>query len=167
MQRDVLIIGSAIAAAIIIGSLLFFFAAPEPALAPVGEEQGVTVAVIDEGTHAALDERKNFRIMDGEQLAAVWAHAYGDNAPPMPRIDFTRHEVLAVFDGERPTGGYAVLVSKVIDEPDARTVVITRLEPGEGCVTTQALTTPFQLVRVPRSDKEIEREEEVVEVPCE
>lgn len=167
MQRDVLIIGIACVAAIVVGAILFFFAPAKPALAPAGSATEVPIAVLKEGASAAeMTERKNYRVQDRQQLAAVWAFAYGAEAPPLPSIDFDRHEVLAVFDGQQPTGGYAVMVSKVVDEPDARAVTVTHLAPGEGCVTTQALTNPFQIVRVPRSEKDIERQDQTLEVSC-
>jgi hypothetical protein len=68
--------------------------------------------------------------------------------------------VLAVFEGERPSGGYDISVVSVMDNGDG-TLAITILheEPGAACMTTSVITSPYELVVVPKSDSRLVRED--------
>lgn len=74
--------------------------------------------------------------------------------PDAPDVDFTNEMVVAVFLGERATGGYGIKVTKVERIGRATYVHYTTFSRGGGGggggVTTQALTQPHHLVKVPR-----------------
>ncbi len=162
MHRDSTLIFLGLLLALIAGALLMF-SFKEGALAP-GPASGFTV--IDQGTNAAMiEKRDNYRIKSADELDALWVMVYGTAGPEVPQIDFSREELLAVFDGTRPSGGYAVAVDSVVDEPGKRTVTIRHTVPGEGCVTTQAITSPYALVRVAKAVVPLSRTdvEEVIE----
>jgi len=64
-------------------------------------------------------------------------------------IDFTASSVVALSMGTQPHGGYAVGVSRV-EEYEARVVVeVVLTTPGETCVTTEAISHPFEFAEVP------------------
>ena len=57
--------------------------------------------------------------------------------------------------GTQPTGGYAIAIDRVIETPNTIDVQVVRTSPGPRCGTTAALTSPVDIVRVARSDKEV------------
>ncbi|THF88255.1 protease complex subunit PrcB family protein [Deinococcus sp. KSM4-11] len=57
--------------------------------------------------------------------------------------------VIGVFLGQRPTGGYSVRVLSVSKADNVLTVRVQVHAPGPGAITTQALTSPWTLIRVP------------------
>ena len=65
-----------------------------------------------------------------------------------PAVDFASKMVIAVFDQERPTGGYSIEVEEVRTGDDATNVFAKRTWPGRGCTVTQAFTQPFHIVVV-------------------
>jgi hypothetical protein len=163
MHRDSAVIFLGLLVALVAGALLMF-SFKEGALAPVMGGSGLSV--IGQGPNAAMMERReNLRVKNADELAALWVMAYGTAGPELPRIDFAREEVLAAFDGTHPSGGYAVAIESVVDEPGKRTVTIRRTSPGENCVTASVTTSPFSIVRVAKSALPITRTEieEVVE----
>ena len=91
--------------------------------------------------------------------------AYGDTST-LPRVDFTQNYVIAVFAGEKASGGHDIEVADIEDTESKRKVSIALTRPGAGCIATQALTRPFQIVVVPASDLELAREEAEIEVAC-
>ncbi len=166
-------------AAIAVGSGLYFYGPSELRQSPgvtggeasaLSAEETVIVpfTVLSEGMSAVdVSERKNYAVYNETEFARLWRMAYGPDATDMPGVDFDKDYVVGVFAGEKPTGGYAIEVSGIEDANTVRTVSVTISRPAEGCVATQALTSPFQFVAVPASDRDHARAEEEVEVGCE
>jgi len=76
--------------------------------------------------------------------------------PPLPAVDFSTDDVLFVSLGRRSSGGHDIRIDSVV-RYQARTVVyLTRTSPGPTCMTTQALTAPVHVVRLPRLVRPLE-----------
>jgi len=150
--------------AIIVGVVIFV---ASPVAAPTGPSAKAMIQVIGEGSTAAvMTEKKNYHVTNYAQLADVWRLAYGPGSPGIPDVDFATENVIAVFDGQKSSGGYDVDVTEVVDQGGTRTITIVHTAPGPGCITTDALTSPFQLVVVPKSDDKISRVDTDVTVAC-
>ena len=69
-------------------------------------------------------------------------------------IDFDRYGVLYLEMGQKPTGGYSIdfipSLSRVIDKQAF--INISWNTPGEGVFLTQAVTSPFILIKICRAD---------------
>ncbi len=162
MNRDSGIIFAICVLAILVGGILYLGATPDSK--PTEE---VSFSVLSAGAAAVnMQEQKNYRVLDEPHFVEVWELAHGTETP-MPSVDFATHEVLAVFDGERTSGGYEVAVEQILDVGTVREVNIVRTAPGASCITTQALTSPFQMVVVPKTDNRIDRKEVSATVACE
>lgn len=166
-------------AAILIGAALYVYGPSELRETPILEEteasaiganavlEDVSFEVLAEGVNSAsISERKNYAVYTEADFARLWGMAYGDDAPALPEIDFNRMYVIGVFAGEQSSGGHGINVSRVTDEGGTRTIAITLTAPGAGCVTTQALTSPFQLITVPTSSATLARTEQTVTTAC-
>lgn len=162
-MRDALIIAAACVVAILLGAGLYFLDQhPEAASAIPGSYR-----VLASGQQSgSVSERTNYRIRSAEEFNELWAMIYGPGAPIAPAVDFANEEVLAVFDGTHSSGGYDVAVDGVKDEGLTRTISITRTQPGESCVTLAAITSPFELVAVSRSEAQLARDERLVTNDC-
>jgi len=71
----------------------------------------------------------------------------------IPKIDYKKQSLLALFIGVKSTGGYAISVDHIQESPNKITVYIKEQIP-EG-MTTMAITSPFCFVLIDKSDKEI------------
>ena len=72
---------------------------------------------------------------------------------PAPRpFQPAREQAVAVFLGERRTGGYAVSIESAAPQDGRLVVTYRESTPPRGTMVTQALTSPWALVVVPRSD---------------
>lgn len=93
---------------------------------------------------------KRLVVRDAAAWAEVWAEAHAGRtpAPPRPAVDFPREAVIVAAMGERPHGGHAIAVAEVRAEDGGATVRVESVSPGAGCMTTQALQRPLDLVRV-------------------
>lgn len=177
-MRHILIVLFMCVAAIAIGTVLYVFGPKElqesaaldasgAAALSSGPLEDISFAVLAEGQNAArVTERKNYAVYDEAEYARLWQMAYGDDAPPMPEVDFAREYVIGVFAGVKPSGGYDISITQVADSSTERTVAIALSSPGEGCMTSQVFTSPFELVRVPAADLEIVKEETQRSTAC-
>jgi hypothetical protein len=100
--------------------------------------------------------RQPERLVIRDQAAWVdaWASIWPAFAPipAPPNVDFSREMIVFVALGQRPTGGYAILVDSAGTNAEGVTVWIGTTSPGAQCVNTQAFTQPVDIARLPRID---------------
>lgn len=70
-------------------------------------------------------------------------------------IQFNKEMALAVFMGKKMTGGYSIEISSIIEKPDKLIVAVQMISPGKNCFVIQAITYPYLVVTVPKTNKEI------------
>jgi hypothetical protein len=63
--------------------------------------------------------------------------------------------VLLAAMGPRPTGGYRVIIDRVLPRSEALEAFVRHISPGQRCGTTQAVTSPVDIVRVPATTKPV------------
>jgi hypothetical protein len=63
-------------------------------------------------------------------------------------MDFSNEIVVAVFLGEKPTGGHAIEITRMERSDDRLLVSFIERRPQPGGVVTQAFTQPFHIVKV-------------------
>lgn len=140
---------------------------PDPEAQPEAAQQ-VAFDVRAQGDHPATDVGPNavgVRIIESaDDFARAHRALVGGEAPA---IDFDDAVVLALYMGRQPTGGYGIEVESVTRTESALVVDVVSVEPGPGCVTTQAVTRPYQVVRVPVEEgKPIDVERRTVQRDC-
>lgn len=163
-MRDTIIIGVACLIAIAVGAWLFLAGDEGSLSAPEGPVVFMTVA---EGEYSgSVTERTNYRIKSQDELFELWLMVYGTDSPPMPAVDFTKYEVLAIFDGTHSSGGYDVELAAIEDTALSRHVSIVRVVPDEECMTTTALSSPFLLAAAPKTALALSREETTKVASC-
>ena len=83
---------------------------------------------------------------------AAWSKLWRSlSAAPAPAIDFKRSQVVAVFLGARPTGGYSVEFAEIQSLPDALIVRWRERSPEAGQSAPPGATSPYALKLTPRT----------------
>jgi hypothetical protein len=125
-------------------------AVPMAAVATVNSAVGARPSATPlEGSQSAIGEPRELVIKDKDVWQALWKEhmARMPNAPPAPNIDFEHHDVIAIFAGQRPTGGYRIMIDDVStttwNGEAARVVRYHISSPPAGVITTQVITTPY------------------------
>jgi hypothetical protein len=122
-------------------------------------EKSPGVAVVKEwsGAYSAQETAKRVVVKDQKGWEEVWAGMNGNITPKpeTPKIDFTRQMVLAVFMGTRNTGGYSVKITGIESNGKLK-VKVKESSPPPGGMVTEALTAPYHVVVVAKSDKPVE-----------
>lgn len=123
-----------------------------------GAGDKITFETVDRGAHSGVQEAGATIIHTTEEFARVWAalHRGRRPVPTLPDVDFEREMVAAVFQGQQPTGGYAVAVERIEQLEDRVVIQVTATAPQPDDLVTMALTSPYHLVRFPRQDVPLE-----------
>lgn len=114
------------------------------------EEKEVAFETIRNGVYSAWPERKMYVITNSTE----WDVLKRD-LNYLRTIDFGKDMLVAVFLGERSSGGYGIEVSRIIETQDAVEVTVIEASPGSGCPVTLALTQPYHIVKIRKTDKRV------------
>lgn len=124
----------------------------------------VTPVVLDAGPNSARTSPYLAAAYNEAQMRAVWGSHRPGTSPPF--VDFDKETVVAVFLGTRATGGFTVVIEKATRDGDDLVVNWLEGRPGATCVVTQALTSPYVIVRVPKVTGTVRFESRVTTYEC-
>jgi hypothetical protein len=175
-MRDLLLIAGITIIAIVIGTLLFFFGPTSlqsdmiSSLSTTQQVGTTTVpfTLLEKGTDAiSITNQTNYRITSRSDFAALWGLIYGDkNPPPLPGIDFTKYEVLGLFDGSRSTKGFTIALTSVLDGNGIRLITINHQSQQSACAKVPGNISPFELVQVPVTTNILKHKDIFITTDC-
>ncbi len=175
-MRDIYIIGGITLAAVVIGTTLFLFGPASlqsdvnAALnsAQTGGTSTVPFTPLESGNSAlGVSVRTNYRISSRNDLDALWPLLYGEkDAPPIPQIDFSKYEILTLFDGSHSTTGHGIAVASITDANAVRTVVVTHIVPDGDCSVGTSSNSPFIVIRVPKTTFQLAHQDVTASSTC-
>ena len=94
------------------------------------------------------NEAAAFKIETQAQWVELWSthqsNVFPTTAPPT--FPFEGQMLIAVFDREQPTGGFAIEIQALRSENTAVIIEAVRSIPGPNCGVTLSLTRPFHIV---------------------
>ena len=91
----------------------------------------------------------NLAVSDDKAWAELWHRL---SKEPLPRVDFTKLEVVGILLGARPTGGYAAQIVSAGPRGGALEVEFRETVPPPGQSPPEGETSPYALRVVSRSD---------------
>jgi PrcB C-terminal len=115
---------------------------------------------IDRGQNSQIDMAKQASAHNAEEWSKLWTAHAGSRS--RPSVDFTKELVAAVFLGSRPSAGYSVDIVRARQDGAALIVTYKETRPSPDSVAAQVLTSPYQIVAVPKgstTDVKFERVE--------
>ncbi|MCX5796895.1 MAG: protease complex subunit PrcB family protein [Elusimicrobia bacterium] len=117
--------------------------APQPQAIGPGAWSGLYGGV-EEGT---------LTISDAKSWADLWGRL---SRKPAPRLDFSRQQVVGVFLGPQPTGGFRVEISSAVTaSPTAVVVSYRALSPAADRTPPEGATAPYALRAIERTDRPV------------
>lgn len=113
---------------------------------------------IAQGAYSEYQTANEMVIDNPEEWASVWQqHASGIiPPPPIPKVDFTDYQIVAVFMGEKHTGGYSVEIltveteSSETDDPTSVVIQVNYRQPQPGDIVQEVITHPHHIIRIPQ-----------------
>lgn len=120
------------------------------------QEQELKIEQTFEGTQSGVNQAKNVVVNKKEDWENLWKeiHSMTLPLPPLPEIDFTKNTVLATFLGQKPTGGYTIVIPKIVKKDKEIIVTLESKEPPKEAMAIQVITAPYYVVVVPKIEDE-------------
>ena len=100
-------------------------------------------------------------VRDARQLVVRapedWEQLWQEHAPrqPIPKVDFGERMVVGLFLGTRPTSGFAVRVTRARLAGQDLVIEYAERRPSANAMVMPVITSPFQLVSLPKRAGEI------------
>lgn len=113
-------------------------------------------SVIEQGSAAMTSEGYTFAVANNQNdLSSLYAmiHAHRLPQPEPPSVDWSRHLVVFVAAGWKPSAGYRVDISKIEQREQALKVFVVLTEPPSGSIVATVMTQPYTLAVVEKSAK--------------
>ncbi len=130
-----------------------FIAAIASAQLKTGLDAVVNFSTYQEGQNSRITREGQTILQTEGDFQRYWAQLTGRPAHEAPRdIDWNTHHLIAINLGLRPTGGYRVTV-RSINRVHANDLVVAWVEhqPARDAMVVQMQTSPFVIIRVPRT----------------
>ncbi len=121
----------------------------------VAADNQVMFRILSQGQSSGLAQQKFLTLRSLTEFAELWTIHSQTSPAAMPKINFKRQMVIAVFMGEQHTGGYAIRVENIIESGETLQVEVALSKPRPGTRRVMMITQPNMIVVLPRSDKKI------------
>jgi len=117
------------------------------------DEKKLPMETILDGTYCSIEAKREILLNSNEDYQKLMIEVYSnlDQLPRIPVVDFTKYSVVAVFIGNRSNGGFMVSIDSITEGKNL-TVNVTETTPGKDCMVTDAITRPFSLVKIPKTE---------------
>ncbi len=156
-MKDIFILtGIALVAFAVAGVFFMFGMGQQHTHAPVSENIPYSKNIsqlphmIAQGTKAPINTRINYLINSRSKLKQLWSLIYESNAVPIPSIDFSKYNVAAVFAGIKPTVGYSIMITSILDTAKKQIAIVTITHPGPSCTVGPPKTSPYEIALIPK-----------------
>ena len=106
--------------------------------------------VLYQSNYQGRDSEENVVLHNQEDLNALFKSVGNDE---IPKVDFSKNQVVALFLGTKNTGGYSITIDRV-EVDGAKLIVYKKEEHSKEGTVTMALTNPFIIAEI-YSKKEI------------
>lgn len=112
---------------------------------------------VEQGANSGILQKEQAVIKTQQEWQALWdrVHSLEEPKPVLPVIDFENEMAVAVFMGQRNTGGYSVEIMEITEEYSGLKVYYKESLSLPGGIVTQALTAPYHIVKLNRTDKPV------------
>ena len=114
------------------------------------EEVIVNYEVIQQGTYSGKKDTVAQVITTQQDWEQLWKQHVSVLVPqpPVPEIDFETEVVVAIFAGEKKSGGYATVIKKVSAELNDVVVRYKLTDPQPNSFTIQVITQPYVMLKM-------------------
>ena len=125
------------------------------------DAEEISFEEVERGSYGDV-ANQNLVIRQESQFNEFWEslHQSKTPIPELPEVDFNNQMVIAATMETQPSGGFSIEITQVRLKSGILGVQILSTKPGDGCITTAALTTPYHLIKVDKRSEEVEFLEE-------
>jgi hypothetical protein len=121
----------------------------------VAEKTGISFTELLSGNHSNIRTEKSLVIKEPSSFQEILNSINKTREPniKIPEINFKKEMLLALFMGERNTGGHSIRIDSISSNEKEVFVYVKELTP-QG-MATMVITHPFYLAKIKKTDKQI------------
>jgi len=119
------------------------------------DREDINFQTIEKGFTSGWKTRDYLIIKDSNTWNTIW-NKVKVVPTALPSVDFSDEMVIAVFMGEKNTGGFEIKIKKIIETETKIIVEVKEEIPEPDSPVLQVLTQPFHIVKTKFSNKTIE-----------
>ncbi|MBE99773.1 protease complex subunit PrcB family protein [Flavobacterium coralii] len=123
-----------------------------------GTNAGQNFVILHESGYGGRETESHEVIRSQQDLDALFKELNHNSMT----VDFSKYNVVAVFMGQKRSGGYSITVEKVVVDGNTAQVLVKNTLPEQGAMVTMALTAPYCMAAIPKTDKVIVKENPVL-----
>lgn len=97
--------------------------------------------------NSQIQEARTTTVTTAEAWETLWSEHMGTDSE-RPEVDFAKEAVVAVFLGQKPTGGYSATIQSVRLSDKTLQVTYTEKSPSPESITTQVISYPSHIVKI-------------------
>ena len=107
------------------------------------------------GSHNNITKEDNLIIRSQAELEKIYTTINKTRRPgySVPKIDFSKEIVIALFMGSKTSGGYSIKIDHIDFKPEETLVNIIKSKPSG--MATSVMTQPFYIAKIPKMAKKI------------
>jgi uncharacterized protein (DUF885 family) len=114
-------------------------------------QRTVDFSVLATGYNSRYEGARSVSLITNQNdWASAWALIGRGSSGPMPEVNFNTRAVTIVYQGRKNTGGYGTSITEIKREGTTLIVRVNEQTPKPGEIVTDALTSPFVAVSIPR-----------------
>lgn len=115
--------------------------------------QAGDVELIAADSMSNVDEARTAVASTEAEWSVLWkSHAF---EKPLPKVDFAKRRIVAVFLGTRPSAGYQVEIVGIKTEGNTVVVEWAEARPKPGLLLAQVLTSPAVIASIPKTAADV------------
>jgi hypothetical protein len=118
-------------------------------------ESDLGFETISKGVFCGYTHEAYLVVRNENEWVNLWNKVKSVQATEPPEVDFSSYMVIAVFMGQKPTGGHSIEIVKVVEGAGKVTVNVVKNYPPPGTAVPQVLTQPYHIVKVRRTEKAV------------
>ena len=105
------------------------------------------------GSGSRIAEQRTIVVRSLRKYRQVWRQLHS-TPKKRPKVDFSRHMLIVVTQGEKPHGGYGIAIEHIAAEEGELILHVREAEPDPAatqCAYPQVIVRPYHLVRLRRT----------------
>lgn len=106
--------------------------------------------ILKQDAYGGREEKSNEVINSQQKLESLCKEL---NITDIPKVDFKKRNVVALFMGQKSSGGFSIGIKDVVVKNEIATVLVNETKPQGGENVTMALTAPYCIAAIPKTEK--------------
>ena len=117
--------------------------------------KSVTFETIEKNYYSGVTSFRNVIVNNVNDWEDLWQETVTWTPDDLPSVNFNESMIIAVYMGEQLSGGFNVEILEIKETEDLIVVVTKFTNPDSEQGVILALTQPFHMIKINKTDKEI------------